>query len=175
MGSAPLRGLQSDLFVKKPIREKFLYIKFTEALTGRSVERAPKLVNDMATNPLSILIAEDNKANQKVIQKILQRGGFLNITIVDDGNKAVQAMREKQFSVILMDIMMPEMSGWEATQIIRQQIPKERQPKIIALTANAFSSDIEKCLNVGMNDVLTKPINPKLLIEKLNSIQSCCS
>jgi len=106
-----------------------------------------------------VLLAEDNPVNQLVASQLLQKAGF-HVTVVDDGLQAVNAVQEQQFDAILMDIQMPVMGGYEATQRIRQSQP---DLPIIALTAAALIEDRDKALEVGMNDHLGKPIEvPKL-------------
>lgn len=88
---------------------------------------------------------------------MLKTIGYCNLTIVDDGQKAVDAVRDNHFDLVLMDCMMPVMSGQEATQVIRSSIPKENQPIIVALTADAFLENEERCLEIGMDYFLQKP------------------
>ena len=105
--------------------------------------------------PLSILIAEDNLINQKLVESILQKLGY-KTTIAVNGNQVLQAIKRHAYNVILMDIQMPEMDGLEATRIIRQMVIK--QPYIIALTANAMAGDKEECLRIGMDNYIAKPL-----------------
>ncbi|MDR3232126.1 MAG: response regulator [Planctomycetaceae bacterium] len=117
----------------------------------------------------NVLLAEDNKINQLVASELLKTYG-VGITIVNNGLEAVEAVKTNDFDLILMDVQMPEMDGLTATQIIRQ-LPKQgidRLP-ILAMTANALDADYQKSLDVGMNDHLTKPIDPaklRLALEK---------
>lgn len=114
-------------------------------------------------NPLRILLAEDNAVNQKVVAKMLERIGY-SLEIVDDGSKAVVAAREKNYDIILMDIMMPHMDGLEATRRIRsQETPDEHRVHIIALTANAMNSDRSTCIAAGMDDFISKPFSMETL------------
>jgi len=122
--------------------------------------------------PIKILVAEDNITNQKVVKLILKRLGY-QATFVENGLLAFQMIQREQFDLIFMDIHMPEMDGHEATRSIRdyeQMNRVERPIWIVALTAHAMSGDREKCLKVGMNDYLTKPVNIKSL---LDSMQQC--
>jgi CheY-like chemotaxis protein len=100
---------------------------------------------------------------------MLKSLGFNNVKLVDDGQKAIDAAFANRFKIILMDCMMPHVSGFlkncegcngkglEATEVIKRDMPKEKQPVIIALTADAFSENEQRCLAVGMQKVLTKP------------------
>ena len=116
--------------------------------------------------PLSILIAEDNIVNQKLIERILRKLGY-QIDIVSDGIQVLNSIVRKEYNVILMDIRMPEMDGLEATQAIRQM--GIAQPYIIAMTANAMSNDKIECLQNGMNDYVAKPLST---VEIINSLKN---
>lgn len=107
-------------------------------------------------NYLHVLVVEDNIVNQKVITMLLERLQC-SFDVVDNGRKAVEATSEVEYDIVLMDIQMPVMNGIDATVEIRQQLDREELP-IVALTAAAFQSDRERCLNAGMNDFITKPI-----------------
>ena len=133
---------------------------FTEEKTTHE-----KLQGDFATtHPLNILVAEDNPINQQVILHILGKLGYAP-KIADNGQEAVTAAGSASYDIILMDMQMPEMDGLEATQVIRKTL--ERQPVIIALTANTMQGDMEECLNAGMNDYLSKPIKLEELVNML--------
>ncbi|KAA3656140.1 MAG: response regulator [Calditrichaeota bacterium] len=118
---------------------------------------------------LKILLAEDNKINQKVAFKFLEKLGH-QVYCVDNGKKAVMAVQQHFFDLVLMDCQMPELDGYDATREIRRQEKSSHIP-IIALTANAMSGDREKCIASGMDDYLSKPLDPSEL-EKM--IQCWC-
>ncbi|MDO8541211.1 MAG: ATP-binding protein [Opitutaceae bacterium] len=107
--------------------------------------------------PLDILLAEDNAVNQKVALRFLERLGY-HAKAVSNGIEAVSAMERQNFDLILMDLQMPEMDGIEATRQIRARLEPRRQPKIIALTANAMQGDRELCVAAGMDDHISKPV-----------------
>ena len=113
----------------------------------------------------SILIAEDNTINQNVILRVLRKIGYSNLTLVENGQMAVEKIKLHQFDLVLMDIQMPVMDGVEATKLIREMNPSI---PIIALTANAVIGDSEKYLQSGMNDYISKPIDFKKLSAMLN-------
>jgi two-component system, sensor histidine kinase and response regulator len=114
--------------------------------------------------PYEILTAEDNDVNQLVIKQILKKLGY-KTDLVTDGKQAIDAIYEKEYNLVLMDIQMPEMDGLEATRIIRRIDVK--QPIIIALTANAMENDKRACLEAGMDDFIPKPVKPEELMKKL--------
>ncbi|MCL6534494.1 MAG: response regulator [Armatimonadetes bacterium] len=116
---------------------------------------------------LRVLVAEDNFVNQKVIRRTLEKWG-IEMQIANNGREALEWLSREPFHLVLMDCQMPEMDGYEATRRIRAyEQPRGLHMPIIALTANALSGDREKCLECGMDDYLTKPVNPDLLWEKL--------
>lgn len=114
---------------------------------------------------LKVLVAEDNVANQFVIKAILEKRDY-QVTIVNDGKEALSVLENDKFDLVLMDMMMPVMDGVTAAKVIRQEMYLNDLP-IIALTANAGLQDKDKCLEAGMNDVLTKPLDSKLLDDKI--------
>lgn len=105
--------------------------------------------------PMRILVAEDNKVNQMVIRETLSKLGH-EVHLVGSGKAALEALHQQSYPLVLMDLQMPEMDGLEATQLIRRQLGEG--PWIVALTANAFTEDRERCLRAGMNDYLSKPV-----------------
>ena len=129
-----------------------------------------EMVEQQATQPtnlstLKVLLVEDNKVNQMVASKLLEKLG-IHVTTADDGLIAVQIAKTQDFDIILMDMQMPNMNGVAATQEIRKLNIK--QPKIIALTANAFAENAKECLEAGMDDFLSKPIDIKKLTQTLS-------
>lgn len=118
---------------------------------------------------MKILLVEDNLMNQKVVMFNLKK---LNCEILAavTGSQAIDLFKNNTFDLVLMDIMLPEMDGYEITGVIRK-IEKENNVlnsvPIIALTANTYDNDKEKCFNAGMNDYLSKPFNARQLIEMI--------
>lgn len=119
-----------------------------------------------------MLLCEDNAINQEIARRILEEKGLI-VTIAKDGLDGTRIFERSShgyYSVILMDIRMPVMDGFAATKAIRSLARSDAQSiPIIAMSANAFSEDIQKCLNAGMNGHLAKPIEPEKLFETLLS------
>jgi CheY-like chemotaxis protein len=117
--------------------------------------------SDHPARKLSILLAEDQLINQKIVVQLLAKKGWTATTAVN-GSEAVQRAREAAYDLILMDVMMPLMDGFEATRGIRNDKDgKNTKTPIIALTANAMKGDREKCLEAGMDDYISKPLHPE--------------
>ena len=121
---------------------------------------------------MKILLVEDNLLNQKVVMYNLKKYNY-SLTTVANGVDAIDKFKHNTFDLILMDIMLPEMDGFEITIEIRK-LEKERRTKnpipIVALTANTLDNDRDKCLEVGMNDYLSKPFTAKQLVDKINNL-----
>ena len=107
--------------------------------------------------PLNILLAEDIRVNQKVALRIFKRLGY-EADLATNGKEVLEALHRQSYDVVFMDVQMPEMDGFEATRAIREEWQNDSRPWIIAMTANAMRGDREKCLEVGMNDYISKPI-----------------
>ena len=116
--------------------------------------------------PLSVLLAEDEAINARVISHYLQQGGH-QVVRVADGEEALQQMRLNAFDCVLMDLRMPGLDGLEATRRWRLEEGEGRLP-IIALTANASEEDRERCTAAGMDDYLTKPVDSRVLLATLS-------
>jgi CheY-like chemotaxis protein len=128
---------------------------------------APLQPGNMRT--LNILLAEDNAVNQRVAVRILERQGH-KVIVAGNGIDALEALSRRPFDVVLMDVQMPEMNGWEAAIAIRnkEKLTGEHLP-IIALTAGAMDGDRERCLAAGMDDYIAKPFQAHTLLEVLDA------
>ncbi|MBK9990222.1 MAG: response regulator [Verrucomicrobia bacterium] len=120
---------------------------------------------------LRLLLVEDNIVNQKVALAMLKRSGYEGVDIAGDGVEGVAKAKATDYDIILMDWHMPEMNGLEATAAIRRELPPERQPWIIGLTANAMIGDREKCIQAGMDDYLSKPLRKDDLASAFSRVQ----
>ena len=135
--------------------------------------RHPMRKEDLSPRSLNILVAEDNRINQQVALRLLKKIGY-DADLVNNGREAVEAVRQKDYDLVLMDLEMPEMDGLTATQTIHQEWVAQGEralrmcPWIVALTAYATQEDRERCREVGMNGYLTKPIRLPELERTLN-------
>ena len=116
-----------------------------------------------------VLLVEDNAVNQKVAQRFLERLGC-EVELAENGEQCVRAWERGQFDVVLMDIQMPVMDGYMATRLIREKECVDRHTPIVALTANAMTGQLERCLGAGMDGLLTKPIAIERLREVLDRL-----
>ncbi len=113
-----------------------------------------------SSNHLRILLAEDNASNRKVTLKMLDRLGY-SADFALNGIEVIEALERQNYALVLMDVVMPKMSGLDAAKEIRRRFPPSRQPKIIALTAYVIPNSKEICIKSGMDDFLGKPIHIK--------------
>jgi signal transduction histidine kinase/DNA-binding response OmpR family regulator len=144
-----------DAYITRPLRESQLLEVIAPAPQAAGVKAPPV---GSATAGARILVAEDNAVNQRLMSRLLVKMGHA-IEIAANGRLAVDAAQHGDYDVILMDCLMPEMDGFAATVEIRRQESPGRRVPIIALTANAMKGDRERCLESGMDDYLTKPID----------------
>jgi CheY-like chemotaxis protein len=156
----------------KPVRSAALRSVLMEILDPASADGPAVPVTDHApalAARLSVLLAEDNIVNQKVAQGMLHNLGH-SVDIVADGHAALDALLAQDYDVVLMDINMPAMDGLDATRAIRAQIPAQRQPRIVAMTASGLPEDRRACAQAGMDDYLLKPVRPAELAKALQSV-----
>ncbi len=140
----------------------FKLLKKLEKITGGKKAGSKIPLNDLSD--VTILLVEDNKVNQFLAQKLLNKMGF-QVEIANNGTEAVASLQAGKFDVILMDVQMPVMNGYELTQVIRTTLPHPvNQIPIIALTAYASNHEKEKALALGMSDYITKPYSPHELL-----------
>ena len=163
-----------DSYLYKPVKynpfKKIVYETINKDVetklkkTGIKEEKDKiELSEDEAKYKIKILLAEDNLINQKVASVTLEKMGFKNVDIANNGTEAVQMHLDNHYDIILMDIQMPVMNGMEATNKIREyerSNPDVKRVKIIALTANALERDVKMYLSKGLDSVLTKPFKP---------------
>ncbi len=155
--------------IGKPIKQQLLsehmfsnLKHLGETSAGKDQFAKQKLSVDFAQQyPLRILIAEDDRVNQKLAMRVLCKLGY-SPDIAEDGKEVLETVSQAKYDVVLMDVQMPEMDGLEATRMIRLCLTT--QPIIIAMTANAMQGDREECINAGMDDYISKPVNIEELV-----------
>lgn len=176
--SEPKLKAHRDLFaacLRKPVKQAVLLEAVMTSLAGTLTQQCPVERTAPPSNvdttdeslPIRILLAEDNDINQKLTCHLLEKMHY-TCDIVPNGRKAVDAVLNLAYDIVLMDVQMPEMDGLEATRQIVQQCETSRRPIIIAMTANAMEGDREMCLQAGMDDYISKPIKSKELKPMLN-------
>jgi len=158
---ARCRSLGISAYLVKPVRQSELLSKICHSLksapgndavaTRRQAE--PKIASD-----IRVLVAEDNPVNQTLVQRLLEKRGY-SIVVVGDGRAALSALEQDEFDIVLMDVQMPDMDGFAATAVIREQERTSgRHTPIVAMTAHALKGDPERCLAEGMDAYISKPI-----------------
>jgi signal transduction histidine kinase len=160
-------GLGVTHCVAKPARRSSLFDSLTRILTDTEDTRRPLKASNLDQTlamqmPLRILLADDNPINLKVGQSYLQKMGY-RPELVANGKEVLAALENHPFEVIILDVQMPVMDGYETAREIRKRYPGEKGPRLIAVTGNAMEGDREKCLEAGMDDYITKPVRPKEL------------
>jgi CheY-like chemotaxis protein len=144
-----------------------------EARPGRPLQAAPQKPAELDSGlqrGLRLLLAEDNAVNQVLAVRLLQKQGH-QVVVVGNGKEALAALEEQSFDLVLMDVQMPEMGGFEATAAIREQERGTgRHQPILAMTAHAMKGDRERCLEAGMDGYVSKPIQPKELLQAINAL-----
>jgi CheY-like chemotaxis protein len=164
--AARLEGMGCSAYLLKPVRQKELFNTILTVLgqEGKAVKKntssliTKHVLNESEREHNSILLAEDNPVNQMLALRLLQKVGYA-VDVVDTGKQAVEAVQRKAYRIVLMDVQMPEMDGFEATKRIRQLGGNVAKVPIIAMTAYAMAGDREKCLQAGMDDYIPKPLN----------------
>ena len=162
-------------YLMKPVGHSDLFDCLSTIISGDSKSQQKKAiitrhtVRELQRKNIRILLAEDNITNQQVATGILKKFGFMGVKTVSNGIQAVKALEESSYNLVLMDVQMPEMDGFEATRKIRKiesESGKKRIP-IIAMTAHAMKKDRDNCISAGMDDYVSKPIDPKFFLEVL--------
>jgi CheY-like chemotaxis protein len=176
METGRCRELGVHRYLVKPVFQAELLSAILEAFSaenaGLKTADLRSTLSQRSESSLRILVAEDNPVNQKVAVSVLQKRGHI-VTVAPDGKRALEVLECETFDLILMDIQMPEMNGFEATFVIREKekITGGHIP-IIALTAHAMRADQERCREAGMDGYISKPIQIKELIQKVEEAAS---
>ncbi|MGD9972754.1 MAG: response regulator [Desulfatirhabdiaceae bacterium] len=181
--SAALQKAGLDGFLTKPVRQSKLLDTLFTVMGGESgkvasaadsflMKKSKSRIEDLSrsagqTPPHRILLVEDNPVSQKMAYITLQKFGF-DVDLAENGRQGVSKLMENLYDMVLMDIQMPEMDGLEATRRIRNLEGDLCHTPVVAMTAHAMAGDREKCLEAGMDDYISKPINRDILLQVLN-------
>src|ERR1700761_741248 len=166
---ATLMGGTIDMRSQLGAGTTFEFTAWFEKMQGAFELQSAKLDGEPYARTLSVLVAEDNAVNRRLIETLLQSAGH-HVTAVANGKQAFALCESQVFDLILMDIEMPEMNGFEATQAIRDSEPRNSHVPIYALTAHALSGDRDKCLAGGMDGYIAKPINVDEVLKIISSV-----
>lgn len=143
------------------------YIISADITENNKFKIIPKEQIQLSKKNIKLLVAEDNVMNQNLMKHLLA-GWDLDFDIVSNGAEAIEALKQKNFSLVLMDIQMPQIDGYRATEKIRNELKNDIP--IVAMTAHAMAGEREKCLGYGMNDYISKPIRENELYKLINDI-----
>ena len=162
------KELGASAYLVKPVRpsdllDTIMSIKGASVIEKKKDEAIPEQVLSELPGNYRILLAEDNPINQKVAVHLLEKKGH-QVTVVENGQQVLDKLAQEEFDLILMDVQMPVMNGFDTTQKIRE-LEKQtgRHLPIVAMTAHAMKGDREKCLEAGMDDYVSKPLYPEEL------------
>ncbi len=175
-------GLGVSAYLTKPVRRAELRAAIVKAIVAPSAagsegeQASPMPQASLLAGPeasrLRILLAEDNVVNQRVAARILEKSGH-TVIIVRNGREAIAALQSETIDLVLMDVQMPEMDGFEATMAIRKdEIGRNRHIPIIAMTAHAMPGDRERCLAAGMDGYISKPVSVKDLLSQIENTRA---
>ncbi len=169
--AARLEALGCSGYLLKPVKQQMLHDALV-AVMGRAEDNRPSLVtrhilSEQRRFNQRLLLAEDNSINQKLAVTLLQKAGF-QVDVVENGIQALERVKQSKYNAVLMDVQMPEMDGFEASRHIRVwEVENGGRIPIIAMTAHAMQGDRERCIEAGMDDYITKPLEPRVLFNAL--------
>jgi two-component system, sensor histidine kinase and response regulator len=170
------KELRCAAYLTKPVRQSQLLDALAETLVDPDIEDRPQRkdqnkgiitrhsLGEDVSGKAHVLVAEDNLVNQKVAARILENAGH-RVDVANNGVEAVAAIQNASYDMVFMDIQMPEMDGYAATDEIRKMAPEFSELPVVAMTAHAMKGDREKCIAAGMDDYISKPVKPKGLLE----------
>jgi two-component system sensor histidine kinase/response regulator len=170
--AARLEALGCAGYLLKPIKQSDLFDSIIAVMSRQKTMVKEKPGNIVTRHTIAeekrrrvrILLAEDNPTNRKLAVTLLKKAGY-SVDAVEDGRMATESLKRTDYDLILMDVQMPEMDGFEATQAIREREGNAKHTPIIAMTAHAMKGDRERCLQAGMDGYISKPIDPQELFE----------
>ena len=162
-------------YLLKPIRQSELREAVARVLSANESKEVTPVITRYSLREmtqegksLKILLAEDNLVNQKLASRLLEKRNHI-VAVVSNGKEALAALEKDHFDLVLMDMQMPEMDGFEATRILREREKTNgRHQPVVAMTALAMNGDKERCIEAGMDGYLSKPIRPQELDEVLD-------
>jgi CheY-like chemotaxis protein len=158
-------GLFENLLHKSSTNIEDLQNSITEMINKYEEPSSPEEIKEKK-DTTKILLVEDYKHSQIIVTRLLKKNDFESIVVVENGQEALDAVKEQHYDLVLMDMQMPVMNGFEATRRIRD-LEEYKDTPIIALTAFAMKGDREKCLDAGATDYIPKPIDSSEFIEKV--------
>jgi len=175
---ARAKSLGISAYLIKPVKRPELYNTIIRILSRNKTDAMMKKEKGCEVEkperppyripPLSILVAEDDEINQKMIVRMLEKEGH-KVTVARDGRKALDAIENFRFDIVLMDVQMPEMDGLEVTRTVRERESQtDGHIPIVAITAFAFREDMERCLQAGMDGYISKPIRKEELFDTIS-------
>ncbi|MGB8658405.1 MAG: response regulator [Candidatus Zixiibacteriota bacterium] len=170
--AARLEAIGCSGYLTKPVKQSQLFdtmiTTFSQEKGEVKVKPAPivtrNIMAEQKRRKVRILVAEDNPMNQKLAVALLKRAGY-PVDAVENGKMVIDVLKKTAYDLILMDVQMPEMDGFEATRAIRKMEDPAKRTSIVAMTAHAMKGDRERCLEAGMDDYVSKPIEPQQMLD----------
>jgi two-component system sensor histidine kinase/response regulator len=161
-------------YLMKPVKQSQLFDTIITVLSQHKNKVREKpipivtrhIVEEQKRRAVRILLAEDNPMNQKFAITLLKKAGY-GVDAVGNGRMVIEVLKQRDYDLILMDVQMPQMNGFEATKAIREREGESKHTPIIAMTAHAMKGDREQCLQAGMDDYIAKPIEPQELFDAI--------
>jgi two-component system sensor histidine kinase/response regulator len=171
---ARLQALGCAGYLVKPIKQSQLFDMIVTVFNREKIEVQEKplpivsrhTIEEEKRRRIRILLAEDNPTNQKLTVILLKKAGY-SVDALEDGQKVMEVLNRASYDLVLLDVQMPEMDGFETARAIREKERGRKHIPIIAITAHAMKGDRERCLQAGMDDYVSKPIEPKKLFETI--------
>jgi CheY-like chemotaxis protein len=175
--AARCRQLGIDVYLNKPVKRSDLLDAIRGALGSQAAHQRNSSIATVHSlredrRRLSILLVEDNPVNEALAVRMLEKRGH-SVTVARNGKEALEVLKQQTPDLVLMDIQMPEMDGFETTAIIREGDRKTgKHLPVIAMTAHAMAGDKERCLAAGMDGYLSKPVRPAELFSVVESVRA---
>lgn len=176
--AARVKKIGFDAYLTKPVKPSRLFDCLVTVLSNTTYQKEDRrklalvtrhTLSEAKKRRVRILLAEDNAVNQKLALRLLEKFGYSGADAVVNGKEAIEALERIPYDLVLMDVQMPEMDGFEATGIIRDTESKvcNHDVPVIAMTAHAMKGDRERCIEAGMDDYVTKPVEPQKFLDAI--------